>query len=324
MGEGLAIELCEEVIRYRPSIAAGIDVFANIILRSNTPEAQYLGVWHRASVGPFSIADTQQWAVPGEFASHVFFSMCDNRGRVEDGATLAVRLFTSTGSGTIIKEEETPAIIIPRVDDSPEAIHISHPLETLLNNDLPEPRLRPYTYSEIGPFMGEDAYYAIRISFHIPEAALNKLVIENTIAGTRTYEVYGVAEIEDKIRWLDLPELLLDPGYGNAHKCYTEWFDDVIVKNHLCPRFYSVVAIDSPDSIDYSPGRLYAITLKYGLEDLTSHISERLYEHEALFGLRGRVYWFVGQEKCRDFLLWLEGPTMKVVHPEAYVQEVLT
>lgn len=320
--EGLSLELCEEVIQYRTARADGISVVGNIILKSTTHGNSHLGIWHRADVGTFDITRTKDWLRPEDVYTHIFFNIAEDRARIGRGRTVNARLFTEAEGDPRLESEPTEGIIVPPVGDGVDALRISHPVEEELGRRgllLPPSAFRPYTYAEIGPFRGREQYYAIRVVAELGETTVRRLVTEVPCTGTRFYEVYGVNEISRKIERLDLPELERYCERSSAGEVYEEYYSRFVgglQEKALVPEFYSIVAIDSPDSCRWSPDRMYTVQLRRGLKELTEQISEALFDHEGLTELKGRVFWFVNEKRSQEFRLQLEGPMAEVDLPD--------
>jgi len=310
--DGLSIELCEEVIQYHTNREEGIPLAANLIVKSTSDEAKYLGAWHRGDVSPFCIEETERWIERDDFYTNIFFNIAKNRGKVGPERTIEVRLFDDQKMEDPClrpETETTGGVAVPCIGDSRNGVSVSYPVHDRLGSDSEVADvLRPYTYGIIGPFSGRDRYFAIRITAHIGEHVFEKFATENICEGTRFYEVYGVDEILQRIGALDLPELQDRCASGISYEVYQDEFVSGLLRRKLVPEFYSVVAIDSPDSKNYPLNGLFTIQLRRGLKDLTDQIHEGLYEHESLANLKDRVFWFVTREKDRDFRLQLEGP----------------
>ncbi len=307
-GGALSVRVCQEVIEYHTARAEGILLVANLIVESHTDTPGYLGIWHRADVGPLKIDRTRDWLDPTDLYTHLFFNLVKGRGRCESNTTIAVRLFDKhTVEDPELEEQLTGGIIVP---DPSREVFARYPIQDMLTQaglSSPECSFVPFVYTEVGPFSGKGVCYAIRISAKIDDRSFGRLVPENPVVGIRYYQVYGVKEIVDRIEGLDLPDLDWN-ACPEVFSIYESVFKKRLFGSKLIPEFYSIVAIDAPDGRDYGPRRFYSVELQKGLKDLTSRIDDCLFEHRRLEQLRNRVFWFVTQNHSEDFMLWLEGP----------------
>lgn len=310
-GGGISVELCEEIIQFHTVRQEGIPLAANIIIRCMGEGEKYLGIWHRADVSPLSMGETCDWLDPQSFETYIFFNITRGRGRITGpNRTIEMRPFRNGGAKLRLESEAVKGIIVPPVGDGAGAIDVSYPLGdelATLGLKTPDAEFVPYTYVKVGPFAGHKCYYAIRVTTHVSEPAFGRLVTEIPCDNTRVYDVYGADEILRKIQDLDLPDLEYHTE-PEVFALYRDHFVNAMKEKRLCPKAYSVVAIDSPDSHNHRPPKMYAIKLTRGLDDLTDQISEDLFKYPALSELRDRVFWFVNRSPKQDFRLQLEGP----------------
>lgn len=324
-GEDLSVELCQEIIEYHTVRAEGIPVTGNIVVKSLSEKPKYLGIWHRADLGEFDIAGTRDWLNSKNFYTHIFFNLVEDRGEImANESTIAARLFDEADfRNPRLQEEKTKGIVVPSVPGE-NCLEVSHPVKDSLakeNVKQPDSEFVPYTYAKIGPFAGRNKYYAIRVSTRITGGAFTRLVAENPLLGTRYYKVYGVSEILEHIEDIDLPHLKRHSDEV-TYKMYESYFETGLKNNRLVPKFYSIVAIDSPESNKYRPQRVYSVHVKRALKDLTDIISPDLFKHDRLENLKGRVFWFINRDRSQEFLLWLEGPMAEMHEPEPLMHDV--
>ncbi|HUU29577.1 MAG TPA: hypothetical protein VM123_17375 [archaeon] len=314
-GEGLSVEMCEEVIQYHTSRKDGIPIAANLVVKSTNAAAQkYLGIWHRADVRPIKVANKNEWWDVNNLYTHLLFNINNNRGKFVDEKTINIKLFKEKNGNPLLPFEETENNYVTCELLGSDDVEVISPIEEeLIENGLqiPTPDYIPYTCVKIGPFTKKNQYYLFRVLFKIEEPTFGKLVIENTLGGTRIYQVYGVDEIARKILCLDLPDLRRDFSLKKLEEIYNIYNKHFLTGLHdikLSTKFYSIVAIDSNDSIHYYPNRMYTVLLRKGLMDLKELISKELFHHEQLINLKGKVFWFVNRAQNQDFRLQLEGP----------------
>lgn len=305
--DGLSVELCEEVIGYRTLRSEGVPIVANIIVRSRTPGPNYLGIWHRADVASLDIGETTKWLDEGDFYSDLFFNLAKGRGKAQpEKSTISVALFSNSPSGKQRLRDETIEDILVPGDNAGLSFPLKNEMRRL------DSALVPYTYAKIGPFTGQDQYYAVRVTAIIQDASFDRLVIENPLLGTRYYEVYGVVEILESIRNVDMPRLKrLCKSKSVVHE-YERLLGEGLGKRPLIPRFYSIVAVDTLDTSLLNPERMYTIDIQKHLSAL--EVDTGGFRHRKLKKLKDRVFWFVNRDSRQDFLLWLEGPMGETQH----------
>jgi len=311
----LSVELCEEVIKYRTRRDEGISVAGNLVVRSSGEGRKYLGVWHRADVSPIKIDQTADWLNPTSFLTALFCNLAEGRGAPSHGRTVEMKLFEERDDGVALCEQAQP-VAVPELAEGSCPLTASSPVEEDLANQglsAPDSEAVPYTYAEIGPFEGEDKLYAVRISARIGEPSFGRLVTEIPTDGTRVYDVYGADEIARKIERLDLPRLQMN-AKETVFGVYQRCFEHTMQAHRLSPQYYSVVAIDAPDSDQYDPPKMYAVKLTRCLRDLTDEIPDDAFGSPELSALQGRVFWFVSSPAASGFRLELEGPMAEVSH----------
>jgi len=313
-GEGLSVPLCEEAIGYHTLRSAGIPLRLTLVVKSHNDEPKYLRLWHRAQVDDLSLDETGMLLNAEDFNTWLFFNLVENRGRVHGPSEIEIVLFDSDRRNNPSLLHERPVVAsVPTVGHG-EGFTLLDPVGSELQSrglPTPEPRYVPYTCARIGPFTGKNRYYAFRITACIEDVAYGRLVDENPVLGTRYYEVYGTDDIRSKITELDLPRLRRACS-PEVCEVYTRHYVAGFGERLLSPDFYSVIAMDSPDSAKYAPHGVYTIQCKKALKELTNQINPAIFDQEGLHDLRDRVFWFVNRDSRQDFYLWLEGPMAEV------------
>ena len=313
--KGLSVPLCEEVIKYSPYREAGVPIAGNVILKSDDDSEKYLGIWHRADIASISISKTEDWLDETDYYSNLFNNIHGGRGETLDNRNIRAKLFSNPigqpgphlTSDPLIDRAYTEPIYVPRTNVDDAEVRITDRMAELLGDEIPAADLIPFTYTRVGPFVGRGKHYAIRVSAHIADTTFNRLIAENPALGTRYYEVYGVDEILNKIRYVDLPQLR-HYASNDIYRAYENMFTSELRDRCIFPDFYSIVAIDSLQSSGYAPSSMHTIEIKRDLKSLTDIINPAIFTGEDWKGLEGGMFWFVNRQKSQKFLLMLEGP----------------
>lgn len=294
----LSVDLCEEVLEFRGPGVEELGISASIMLRTEDAAESYLGVWHRASLTDFSAEATATLLDPGDLCTHLLFSLSECRGK--KGAaddTISLRLFESISC----RDVEWTGYEHYRVPNIGNEIHFDKVLDGVEEEAGDE--LCPFVFRRLGPFK-PNMKYAIRISGSLHQPSFGRLVDDKPCLGTRTFPVYGAAEIENKIQFFDLPRLkgrISDAAYGE----YIKLFEGHVIKRVLVPKHYSVITVDTwPDrTLAENPGT----RLNRSIVNLASAIDKKgVRRHPKLADGEHRLQWYSSRGATTAFMLWLE------------------
>ncbi|HUT58043.1 MAG TPA: hypothetical protein VNA25_09370, partial [Phycisphaerae bacterium] len=170
---------------------------------------------------------------------------------------------------------------------------------------------RPFTCLRVGPFPEPNVWYVMRLEAMIEGrgSTYSDLIDEEPSRATRVYEVYGPHWVRHHIEFVDLPAAVAS-GLGQEYESDRQFFVRSILKGgllRLVPAFYSVIAIDNPNS---QPSHLSCVSIdSSAIAVITDCISDGIYDHPFFRGLPpDSVHWFVSGSRAKDFVLQFYGP----------------
>jgi hypothetical protein len=289
------IVLCEEVVRYNPHRAEGINIGVNMVVTPKMEGGRYIYGLHRRAIDELTATTFEDWLSenPGCPYRYLFKNIIRDRLVDNRDGTHNLKLFRE-------EEELNQTRKIKILGKEKDGFDITY------NFDLPPAAhaVTPYTCIKIGPFPEEEQSYLFSFHCKIVDSSFDDLICEDISTGTRTYKLYGPNHVHSYIETVDIPKALSFPNrkeYEEAIRFFQAITDD----HRLLPLKYSIVVVDHPSC---TPARIRSLSLTDNLHNISSQIDPILYNHLQFDKIRGRILWFVCDELDKGFFLQLVGP----------------